>query len=124
MPENSQKYKKITPLRTRKNFLHAQQQGRKWISKGLIIEVVPNEESQMRVGFTVSKRVSKLAVKRNLLKRRLRSAAAEALASYAHLPLDIVLIGRASSFERDFEDLKKDLLWCLKKLEVQLDAKP
>lgn len=117
----------IARLRKRADFLRVQQaikdkQGRKWVSKGMIVETASNEVGCLRVGFTVSKRVSKLAVTRNRVKRRLRAAAAEILPLYKHQHLDIVLIGRIEGEKRDFLDLKNDLIWCLKKMDIVPDA--
>ena len=119
MPEINQNSLKILPrLKKRADFVHVQKNGRKWISKSFIVEIVPNDKNHLRLGFTVSKRVSKLAVKRNLLKRRLRNVAADILPAYKDQSFDIVLVGRLSSLERDYQDLQKDLIWCLKKLEI------
>ena len=86
--------KKIDRLKKRSDFLWVQANGRKWISKGLIVEVANNtergEDIGIRFGLTVSKKVSKLAVKRNLIKRRLRAIALEILPEYANQNLDIV----------------------------------
>ncbi len=112
------KNSKITRLKKRSDFLHVQKNARKWVAKGLIIEVAPNDNLGLRVGFTVSKRVSKLAVTRNLVKRRLRSMTQEILSDYAHHNLDVVLIGRLSGIERDYNVIKNDLVWCLKKLDI------
>ena len=115
--------KKIDRLKKRSDFLWVQANGRKWISKGLIVEVANNtergEDIGIRFGLTVSKKVSKLAVKRNLIKRRLRAIALEILPEYANQNLDIVLVGRYGAQERDFETLKKDLIWCLNKMEIK-----
>ncbi len=120
------KNKDIARLRKRADFLRVQkaikdQQGRKWVSKGMIVETASNEVGVLRVGFTVSKRVSKLAVTRNRVKRRLRAAAAEILPLYQSQNLDIVLIGRVESEKRDFSDLRNDLIWCLKKMNIVQD---
>ena len=106
----------IARLKKRSDFVRTQKQGRKWIAKSFIVEVIENNENQLRVGFTVSKRVSKLAVTRNLLKRHLRHAAREVLESYAHHSIDLVLIARQSTKDQDFKTLQKDLHWCLRKL--------
>lgn len=124
-PEN--KNQDIARLRKRADFLRVQkaikdQEGRKWVSKGMIVEKASNEVEVLRVGFTVSKRVSKLAVTRNRVKRRLRAVASEILPLYKSQHLDIVLIGRVESEKRDFLDLKNDLIWCLKKMDIVPDA--
>jgi len=111
--------KKIGRLKKRSDFLRVQQVGRKWVSKGMIVEIAENDALGIRYGLTVSKKVSKLAVTRNRVKRRLKAAACDVLPAFAQLNLDIVLIGRQSSEERDYTDLQNDLRWCLKKMNIE-----
>jgi ribonuclease P protein component len=63
-------------LRLRKNsdFQRVRQQGRSTASRLLILAWAPNEQAVLRVGFVVSKRISKHAVKRNYIKRLLSEA--------------------------------------------------
>ncbi len=114
---------KIDRLKKRSDFLWVQSHGRKWIAKGIIVEIADNSSKGdnigIRYGLTVSKRVSKLAVKRNLIKRRLCAIAQEILPDYATLNMDIVIVGRIGALNRDYDVLKKDLIWCLNKLEVR-----
>ncbi len=116
---------KIDRLKKRSDFLWVQSNGRKWIAKGIIVEIADNTERKenlgIRFGLTVSKRVSKLAVKRNLIKRQLRAIALEVLPNYAAQNLDIVIVGRYGALTRDFAALKNDLIWCLEKMEIHRD---
>ncbi len=63
-------------LRLRKNsdFQRVRQQGRSTASRLLILAWAPNEQAVLRIGFVVSKRVSKHAVERNYIKRLLSEA--------------------------------------------------
>jgi len=63
-------------LRLRKNsdFQRVRQQGRSIASRLLILAWAPNKQAVLRVGFVVSKRVSKHAVERNYIKRLLSEA--------------------------------------------------
>ena len=88
------------------------------MSHGLIIQTRPNEDGIMRIGYTVSKRTDKSAVKRNRIKRRLRAAAAEILPENAKDGQDYIFVGRPQTLTRPFETLKKDITWCLGKLEL------
>src|SRR5258708_15636692 len=56
-------------LRKGSDFQRVRQQGRSITSRLLILAWVPNEATTLRVGFVVSKRISKLAVKPNHIKR-------------------------------------------------------
>ena len=69
-----------------------------------------------RVGFTASRRVGG-AVARNRAKRRLRAAAAAVLPDRAKTGRDYVLIARAATLTRGFDDLVGDLDRALKRLD-------
>jgi ribonuclease P protein component len=120
------KIKSLGRLKKRSDFLWVQKISReqklKWVAKGLIIEVAPNDSLNVRYGLTVSKKVSKSAVIRNRVKRRLKAVACEILPSYNDQNFDVVLIGRQATEERAYEDLKQDLIWCLGKLGYEKNS--
>ena len=62
----------------------------------------------LRVGFTITKRVGH-ATERNRIRRRLRSAIAEAGLAFASEPVDIVVIGRRDALAAPFPTLIEDL---------------
>lgn len=70
---------------------------------------------QMRVGFTASKKVGN-AVRRNRAKRRLRALADDVLRQRGQSGHDYVLIARRDTVDRDFNDLRDDLHFSLKRL--------
>ena len=105
----------IEMLTERRSFLDIQSNGKKWVSRGLVLRVKENDLGRIRVGFTVSKRVDKSAVKRNRIKRRLRAVAADVLTLYGAKNADYVLLGRKETALRPYESLIKDLKWCLKR---------
>jgi len=108
-------------LRQRADFLRVQQKGRKWVATGLILQAAGNEalaSGAIRLGLTVSKKASPSAVKRNRIRRRLRAAARDVLPDAARDRFDYVLIGRAETAARPYGDLKNDILWCLKKMDL------
>ena len=109
----------LTQIKKRSEFLKIQSKGKKWVSHGLIVQTMPNDEGIKRIGYTVSKRTDKSAVKRNRIKRRLRAAAADILPEYAKNGQDYILVGRPQTLTRPYETLKKDLIWCLEKLELK-----
>jgi ribonuclease P protein component len=113
----------LETITQRSDFLKIQSRGRKWVSHGLILQTLPNEAGSKRLGFTVSKKVSKSAVKRNRIKRRLRAAAADVLPGFAALGHDYVLVGRPETAIRPYTNLCEDLKWCLRKLGLE-EAKP
>lgn len=106
----------LIQIKKRSDFLRIQGKGQKWVSHGLIIQTMPNEDDIKRIGYTVSKRTDKSAVKRNRIKRRLRAAAADILPIHAKNGQDYILVGRPQTLTRPYETLKKDIQWCLGKL--------
>ena len=105
----------IKTLTDRRSFLDIQSNGKKWVSKSLIVRIKENDLDCKRVGFTVSKRVDKSAVKRNRIKRRLRAVAADVLSQYAKSGVDYVIIGRKETAIFPYNSMIKDLKWCLKR---------
>lgn len=69
---------------------------------------------ELRVGFTVTKKIGN-AVVRNRMKRRLRELARELLPAGGIAGADHVLIGRAGGVERDFGLLREELAKALAK---------
>ena len=67
-----------------------------------------DEDSEIRAGFTVTKKIGN-AVVRNRMKRRLRALAREILPACGHAGSDHVMIGRAGGIEREFAKLRDDL---------------
>lgn len=116
MQASRQQRASLTKIKKRSCFLKIQGKGQKWVSHGLILQAMPNEDGIKRLGFTVSKKVDKSAVKRNRIKRRLTAVAADTLPLKAKDGHDYILVGRAQTLTRPYETLKKDLEWCLGKL--------
>lgn len=115
MHTRKEELKAINMLTARSDFVHVQSKGKRWVSHGLILQVCKNDLGIIRVGYTVSKKVDKTAVKRNRIKRRLRSVAAEILAVNVRGGYDYILVGRKLSATRPYSVLVNDLKWCLKK---------
>jgi ribonuclease P protein component len=70
-----------------------------------------------RVGFTCTKKLGN-AVIRNRIRRRLREAARLTMPAIANPGCDYVLIGRATTENRTFEALRKDIISALNKLHA------
>ena len=105
----------VKMLTARSDFVVVQSKGKKWVSHGLILQVYKNDLDIIRIGYTVSKKVDKSAVKRNRIKRRLRSIVGEIIPTHAKNGYDYILVGRKLTATRPYETLKNDLKWCLKK---------
>jgi ribonuclease P protein component len=96
-------------LRKSSEFQRVRQQGRSITSRLLILAWVPNEVGRLRVGFVVSKRISRLAVERNRVKRLLSEAVRRHL---SELPAgwDIVLSARNHITIADLRALEEDIV--------------
>ena len=106
-------------LQKRSDFLRVQAAGRKWVSQSVIVQLAPNEGQGTRFGVTATKKLSKRAVGRNRIKRRLRAAACDVLPGAMPAHHDVVLIGRHATLDKPYTDLCNDLRWCLKRLQAE-----
>ena len=75
-------------------------------------------DPQMRVGFTVTRKIGG-AVVRNRMKRRFRALAREIMPDKGFAGSDHVMIGRTSGVERDFGLLRNELAGALDRLRKQ-----
>ena len=106
-------------LKKRAEFLRVQNSGQKWVSPGVILmasPAAPEKAGEIKFGLTVTKKLSKSAVVRNRIRRRLRAAAHDILPLHAKKGVDYVLIGRHESADLPYGKLCGDLKWCLKRL--------
>ena len=125
---------RIVRLTRRSEFLHAAAKGRKSAMPGLVLQAVPtvgqplaggdsaDREAPVRVGYTASRRVGD-AVTRNRAKRRLRAAVARVMPGHAKAGHDYVVIARAQTVHRAFEDLLRDLETALTRVDGKAAAK-
>lgn len=93
------------------------QQGRHLTSRLLILAWVPNDVGRSRIGFVVSKRISKLAVKRNYIKRLLSEAVRPLLPDLSGA-WDIVISARSEAANADLHILEQDIVTLLRKARL------
>ncbi|MDX3810369.1 ribonuclease P protein component [Bosea thiooxidans] len=103
---------RLARLTQRKQFLAAAAHGRRFRSSSFTVQVrdAAAEEGRddLRLGLTASRKTGN-AVKRNRIRRRLRAAAAKALAGQADRPCDVVVIARPEVLGTAFDKLVADL---------------
>ena len=104
-------------LRKSSEFQRVRQQGRHLTSRLLILAWVPNDVGRLRVGFVVSKRISKLAVKRNYIKRLLSEAVRPLLPGLSGA-WDIVISARSEAANADLHILEQDIVTLLRKARL------
>ena len=115
----------LTGLKKRSQYLKIASTRLKWVRPGLILqirnhsleEIRSRKLSDLRLGFTVSKKVGN-AVARNRVKRRLKAVARVILMAKSPKNLDLVIIGRQNALKRPFSDLVTDLEIALKKIQL------
>jgi ribonuclease P protein component len=104
-------------LKKRRDFLRASARGKRAARPGLVLQAVAGQPGQLRVGFTVTKKVGN-AVVRNRARRRLKEAARLTLPALPAEGWDLVLIGRDGTIRRPFADLVADLKGALRQAGV------
>jgi ribonuclease P protein component len=114
-----QEAQRLTILKKRADFLAANG-GKRASTPGFILLVRNREDSEaeMRVGFTVTKKIGG-AVVRNRMKRRFRALAREIVPVKGIAGADHVMIGRASGIERDYSLLRSELAGALDQIRAR-----
>lgn len=113
----------LDKLLVRKQFLAVARSPKKHASRGLVLQAkpfhpdyLPKNNADIRFGLTTTKKIGN-AVVRNRARRRLRHLAREILPTCAKAGHDYVLIARFDTANRPWDQLKQDLLYCLKKVD-------
>lgn len=106
--------KRALRLRKSSDFQRVRQQGQSTASRLLILAWTPNSVSSVRIGFVISKRISKSAVQRNYIKRLLGEALRPALADLVP-DYDIVFSARVQVIGVDLLTLRRDILTLLRR---------
>ena len=109
--------KRALRLRKSKDFQRVRQQGCNTVSRLLILTFASNDLATLRIGFVVSKRVSKRAVERNYVKRLLSEAIRLILAD---IPAgwDLVISAKAPVIGVKLPDLVDDLRILLRRARL------
>ena len=108
----------LSSIKSRKDFLKISTKGISSPQDGLVLQTIANndENNNIRVGITATKKIGN-AVIRNKCKRKLRVVANDILLEYAKENNDYVLVARASTYDREIQLLKNDLIKALKNVK-------
>ena len=107
-------------LRKSRDFDRVLRRGKRRANGFLVLGAIPNGLEVSRSGFSVGKRVGN-AVRRNLVKRRLRQIAAELV---GHDGWDLVVIARKDASGAGYRDLREALGRLLKSFGLLADQTP
>lgn len=91
--------------------------GRKIYSKFLGLRYKENQMECPRFAFLVSSKISKKAVDRNLLKRRLRSMV-EKIVPKIQISYDVIVLTMPGTQKLNFSELKQEFHGLLKKIRI------
>jgi ribonuclease P protein component len=111
MPAPTSPFKAAKPgrLKRRPEFLRVASAGKKAPIGGVVLQALKRQDLEpARLGFTVTKKVGN-AVIRNRTRRRLKEAARLLLAERPTVGVDLVLIGRNGTRNRNFILLQDDI---------------
>ena len=116
----------LSRLKTQAAFDSLRKTKTRWVSQGFAIQAIPqaiqqtpaNAPPRPRFCVITSKKTAKLATDRNRMRRRLRAVIYEVLSTHARTDMDYMIVARTGALNRPMDDLRKDLKWCLKKLDL------
>jgi ribonuclease P protein component len=104
-------------LKKKKDFSAVFKQGKTFKEKFLILRIRKNNQKNFRAGFVVSQKISKKAVVRNKVKRRLRQAVRTKTGEIKK-GVDIVLITLPGIEEKNFLEIKEAVDKIFKKAKI------
>lgn len=108
-------FKKVNQLKKDKEFDNVFKHGRSSFNKILGAKAVSNELGNSRFGILVSNKISKKAVARNKIKRRIREIIRLQLAELKP-GFDIVIITLPSVLGRSYQEIEEAIHYNFKKL--------
>jgi len=104
-------------LKLKKNFDLVLRSREKFYSINFVLRFHKNQEANSRFAFVISKKVSKKAVERNLIKRRMseviRMSILNIISGY-----DIIFFAKPSVLKLDYKKTQDELIYLLKKSKL------
>lgn len=107
--------KKDNKLLKNSDFARVLSKGRHTATSFFLLKYLPNNQAQSRFGFVISAKVSKKAVERNLLKRRLREIIKRNL-KVIKSGYDVVFVVKKNAVQLTFVQIQDEVLKMLREL--------
>jgi len=104
-------------LKKKKDFDEVFKKGKGIEGFFLFLKIKNNDLKESRFGFVVSQKVSKKAVVRNKIKRRLREVVASKK-NFIKQGLDVVVLAKKGAERKNFLETAEELLSLLKKIKA------
>lgn len=104
-------------LKKKKDFDEVFKKGKGIEGFFLFLKIKNNDLEESRFGFIVSQKVSKKAVIRNKIKRRLRETIASKK-NFIKQGLDVVVLAKKGAERKNFLETKEELVGLLKKIKA------
>ncbi|RXE57809.1 ribonuclease P protein component [Acetivibrio mesophilus] len=108
--------KNTVPIKRNTEFLRLYKKGKFYAGRNIVLYVMKNRFGINRLGITVGKKFGK-SVKRNRIKRHIRESY-RFYEEFIKNGYDLVFVARSSEQMPAFLDIKKEMKFLLKKLEV------
>lgn len=130
---DSQKLRILT-VKSRKDFVDIYRKGESYSRPTVILQKRKTPEKYIKVderhraenfcrfGITVTKKITKVAVHRNRIRRQLRALMQGLLAKHGENHTDYVVVARKFALGSDFKRLQKDLEKCFKELSTSIES--
>ena len=111
-------------IRRHLDFIEIRDTPLKAFTKSFVLQVRPNNTNTTRIGFTVSKKITKLAVQRNRLRRQMREIVRLSADVQQKYPShDLILIARTEALNRTYQQLTNDFTYLLNHVHEVTDGK-
>lgn len=109
--------KKIYRVTKDKEFQTIFRRGRYQSTAFFSINYLPNRQNLTRIGIVITKKITKKAVERNLIKRRVREIARE-FHPRIKPGFDLVIVTKKPLLDADYTKLKKDLEYIFRRADL------
>ena len=111
--------KRVNRLKKRYQFSYVYKAGNHFSGKAMVLYATTSKTKDIKVGFAVTKKIGK-AIKRNLVRRRLREIVKKQLPNLKQ-NYNIILVARDNVSNFSFEELSKQFSDLVKKAEILLE---